>query len=104
MSRRAPQPEAQRRRRPSQIRRVIIATAITIAMSFAALIHFRIGVPHLYPMAQGNSNGLAKGPFSGVAASAEFVVPIAIAGIVFVSWYWVVVGPIQQSRTVRRGR
>jgi len=100
MSRAAP-PDA-RRQRPSQIRRVIIASALTIAMSFTALIHFRVGVPYLYPMAQGNSNGLASGPFSGVAASAEFIVPIAIAGVVFVSWYWVIVGPIQQSRTVRR--
>jgi len=93
-------PQAQRRRRRgSQIRRVVLAVSVTIAMSFVALIHFRVGVPHLYPLATQD----VAGPFSHVVVTLEFIVPIAIAGITLATWGWVLVGPVQQERTVRRG-
>jgi len=99
---RAPPPDQARRRRPSQIRRVVVATALTIAMSFVGLIYFRVAVPELIPMARGNAAGLVSGPFSNVAGAIELIVPVAIAGVVFAAWYWVIIGPVQQSRTVRR--
>lgn len=101
---RAPPPDQRRRRRPSQIRRVVVATALTIAMSFVGLIYFRVAVPELIPMARGNEPGLVSGPFSNVAGAIELIVPVAIAGIIMAAWYWVIVGPIQQERTVRGRR
>jgi len=93
---RAPQPR--RRRGASQIKRIALATAVTIAMAFAALIHFRIGEEHLYSIAENDLGG----PFSGVVGTLGFIIPIAIGGILVVTWYWVLVGPVQDERTVRR--
>jgi hypothetical protein len=99
---RAPPPESQQRRRPSQIRRVVVATGVTIAMSILGLVYFRIATPYFIPMARGNYQGLVSGPFSSTAGAIVVIVPVAIGVIVLAAWAWVVVGPIQQERTVRR--
>jgi len=94
----AARPPQTRRRRTSQIRRVVLAVSITIAMLFVGVIHFRVGVPHLYPLATQD----VTGPFSHVVETLEFIVPISIAGITLSAWGYVLVAPVQQERAVRR--
>lgn len=82
----------------SQVRRYAFAIKITLLMALATIIHFRVGVEQLYPLAQGTFSG----PFTGVVNTLEFIVPIVIAGIVGVTWLWVLVSPVQEERVVRR--
>jgi len=83
----------------STIKRVWFAIRVNIAMALAALIHFRIGVDYLYPMATQDFTG----PFSQYATGLENIVPVAIALAMLASWAWVVYGTVQeeQKRAVR---
>lgn len=84
----------------SQIRRFAFAMKVTIAMGLAAIIHFRVGVEQIYPLARGDF----AGPFSGIIGILEFLVPLAIVIIVLATWLWVLISPVQEERTVRRVR
>lgn len=83
----------------STIKRVWFAIRVNIAMALAALIHFRVGVDHLYPMGTTEHTG----PFSTYAGALEGIVPIAIALAILASWAWVIYGSVQeeQKRAVR---
>lgn len=83
-----------------QIARVAFASKVTVAMGFAALVYFRLGVNQLFPLAKNSHSG----PFTPGVEAAEFVVPIAIAVIILASWAWVLVAPVQEERTVRTVR
>lgn len=82
----------------SLVRRYWFGLKVTLLMGLVALVHFRVGVQQLYPMAQNSFSG----PFSGVVNTLEFVVPLAIVAIVGATWLWVLVSPVQEERTVRR--
>lgn len=82
----------------SQLRRYWFAIKVTIAMGVVAIAHFRVGVNQLYPMAQNTFSG----PFTPVVNTLEFIVPLAIVGIVGVTWLWVLISPVQEERVVRR--
>lgn len=84
----------------SQIRRFAFAMKVTLVMGLAAIIHFRVGVEQIYPLAR---NDFA-GPFTGIIDILEFTVPLAIAIIIIATWVWVLIGPVQEERTVRRVR
>lgn len=77
----------------SLIKRVWFAIRVNIAMGLAAIIHFRIGVDYLYPMAQTHS-----GPFTQYAAALEGIVPIAIALAFIATWGWVIYGTVQEEQ------
>lgn len=83
----------------SLIKRVWFAVRVNIAMALLAIIHFRIGVDYLYPLATEDFQGV----FSQWAAALENIVPIAIAVIVVATWAWVIYGTVQeeQKRAVR---
>lgn len=81
-----------------QVARFVFGLKFTITMAFAALVHFRLGVNHVYPLAQ---NDFA-GPFTHAVDLVETVVPIAIAILLVVVWVWVVISPIQEEQRVRR--
>lgn len=82
----------------SQIRRYAFAMKMTLVMGLAAIIHFRVGVEQIYPLARGDFSG----PFTGIIDIIEFVVPLAIVIIVLATWVWVLISPVQEERTVRR--
>lgn len=82
----------------SQIRRFAFAMKVTIAMGLAAIIHFRVGVERIYPLAQGDFSG----PFTPIIEILEFTVPLAIAIILLATWVWVLISPVQEEHTVRR--
>lgn len=84
----------------SQVKRVWFAIRVTIAMGLAAIVHFRVGVDHLYPMATNTFSG----PFSEYAAMLESLVPVAIGIILIASWAWVIYAPTQEekARALRR--
>lgn len=81
----------------SQVRRWWFGMKMTVAMSFAAVIHFRVGVEQLYPMARTDFSG----PYSPVIDTLEFIVPLAIVIILLATWAWVLYSPIQRERNVR---
>jgi hypothetical protein len=83
-----------------QIGRIVFASKLTVGMALAALFHFRMGVDHLYPLAQNDFTG----PFTGAVDTLEFIIPVAIAVIVLSAWVWVIISPTQQERAVRQVR
>jgi uncharacterized membrane protein YozB (DUF420 family) len=80
-----------------QIRRFAFAMQVTVMMAVAAIIHLRVGVPHLYPLAHE-----FNGPFTPVVDSLEQIVPITIMIILLATWAWVFYSPVQQERRQRR--
>jgi len=78
----------------SLIKRVWFAIRVNIAMGLAAIIHFRIGVDHLYPMATSTFSG----PFSTYADGLEAIIPVAIAVALIASWAWVIYGTVQEEQ------
>lgn len=84
----------------SQIRRYAFAMKMTLVMGLAAIIHFRVGVEQIYPLARGDFSG----PFTGIIDIIEFTIPLTIAIIVIATWVWVLISPVQEERTVRRVR
>lgn len=82
----------------SLIRRYWFAIKVSVLMGVVTIVHFRVGVDHLYPMA---TNDFA-GPFSSVVNTLEFLVPLAVVVIVGATWFWVLVSPVQEERVVRR--
>jgi len=82
----------------SLIKRVWFAIKVTITMGLTAIIHFRIGVDHLYPMAHTYS-----GPFTQYADAIEQIIPIAIGIAMLATWLWVVYGSVteEKKRAVR---
>lgn len=78
----------------STIKRVWFAIRVNIAMGLAAIIHFRIGVNHLYPLATQQHTG----PFSSYAGALQGLIPITIALAIVASWGWVVYGSVQEEQ------
>lgn len=77
----------------STIKRVWFAIRVNIAMGLAAIIHFRIGVDNLYPLAETHS-----GPFTTYAGALEAIVPVAIALAILASWGYVVYGSVKEEQ------
>jgi len=79
--------------------RFAILIAVTIANAIAGIIYYRVGVEHLFPMAQGGSSG----PFTPAVNSLETLVPIVIAVIQLGVVVWVIAGGVQKERSRVRG-
>lgn len=84
----------------SGLKRYGFAIKVTIGMAFAALIHFRIGVNVLYPLATGEFSG----PFTPGVEALEVIVPVTIGIILVATWLWVFVSPVQEERARGRAR
>ena len=83
----------------SLVKRVWFAIRVNFAMALVAIMHFRIGVDYLYPMA----TETFAGPFSQYADGLEAIVPVALSIVILASWAWVIYGTVQeeQKRAVR---
>jgi len=79
--------------------RFAILIVVTVANAIAGIIYYRVGVEHLFPMAQGGSSG----PFTPAVGTLETLVPIVIAVIQLGVVVWVVVGGGQKERSALRG-
>jgi hypothetical protein len=78
----------------SGIKRFWFAIRVTFLMGLAAIIHFRIGVDYLYPMATNDFTG----PFSSYADALEGVVPVAIGVVLVATWAWVIYSAVQEEK------
>jgi hypothetical protein len=79
--------------------RFAVLIAVTVANAIAGIIYYRVGVEHLFPMAQGGSSG----PFTPAVNQLETLVPIVIAVIQLGVIIWVIVGGVQKERSRVRG-
>jgi hypothetical protein len=79
--------------------RMAVLFATTIAVAVAAVIYYRVGVAHLFPMATGASSG----PFSSVIGTLDVLVPITLAIIELGVAVWAISGGVQQERARMRG-
>lgn len=78
--------------------RVTYATIATVVDVVVAIIYFRIGEGHLFPMV---SSG---GPFSPIIGQMEAVFPLVLMiGLLF-PWAYVIYGAVQDEKSVTRRR
>lgn len=81
--------------------RLYVLIAVTIAVSISGVIHYRIGVAHLYPLATTDFSG----PFSSVIPTLEWMVPLVLVIIELGTIAWAITGGVQEERArVQRGR
>lgn len=73
---------------------------VTIICAIAGIIHFRVGVAHLYPMATEEFSG----PFSPAVERLEIIVPLALVVIILGVGVWAMAGGVQEERARVRGR
>lgn len=69
---------------------------VTIACAVAGVIHYQVGVAHLYPKAKG-------GPWSGAIDLLEYMVPAVLVILILGTGAWVIAGSVQEEQArVRR--
>lgn len=78
--------------------RIGYALAATVALALVGLIYQRVFVNALYPLIDPN------GIFSTPVVWLEQLVPVVIVMLLLAVWVWVVVGAVQDERTVDRRR
>jgi len=71
----------------------------TVAASVGGIIYYRVGVEHLFPMAQGEF----AGPFTPAVNQLETLVPITVVVIELGLIIWVIAGGVQKERSRVRG-
>jgi len=80
--------------------RMAIWMWVTLGCAVSGIIHYRVGVAHLYPMATEEY----PGPFSGPVESLEYLVPIVLVLIILGTGIWAMAGGVQEERARVRGR
>jgi hypothetical protein len=79
--------------------RIQFALIVTIVDMTMAIIHFRVGVAFLYPLARDH-----PGPFSPLIGQLEAVIPLVLMLALLFVWGYVVYGAVQDERSVNRRR
>lgn len=80
-------------------KRFAILIAVTVAVSITGIIHYRVGVAHLYPLATGASSG----PFTPAVQTLSTMVPLVLVIIELGVIAWVIFGGVQKERSRVRG-
>jgi len=75
-------------------RRMMVAMKIIVACGVAGIMHYRVFLPHLAPMATGQFDG----PFTQAVSTLKSLVPMLLLVIVFGTLVWVAVGGLQEER------
>lgn len=81
-------------------RRMTIAAATWIAIAVYGIIHYRVFVPHLLPLATETHSG----PFSGPVEIANNILPPTALIIGVAVLYWAIAGGVQEERAQSRRR
>jgi len=87
-----------------QLGRFSYALKVTVGVILMAILYFRVAVDYLQPFVQGAKDGFVEGPLTPVAELAYWIVPVALAIILIVTWGWVIIAPQQEekARAARR--
>jgi len=78
--------------------RINVATVWTVALLLLGIIYNRVFADGLLPLVD------TDGVFSTPVVWIDNIVPVVVAGLVIAAWVWVVVGAVQEERTVDRRR
>lgn len=78
--------------------RLAFATAVTVGVSIAAIVYYRV-FPPLRDMATNEFSG----PFTQAVTTANTLVPITLLIILLGVWVWALAGGVQEERSrIRR--
>jgi len=82
----------------STFQRIGVAMFSTISLMIGGLIYNEVFVAALLPVVP------TSGPFSTPITWLENLVPLILVMLLLVVWAWVVVGAVEDEKTVRRSR
>jgi len=81
-------------------RRMGVFFAVTVAVAVAALIYYRVGVAHLFPMIRGQFSG----PFTSAINLLDWAVPLSLVILELGTAAWALSGGVQREAARRRVR
>jgi len=81
-------------------KRMAVWFMVTVMCAIGGIIHFRVGVAHLYPMATEQHTG----PFTPAVERLEIIVPLSLVLLVLGVGVWAMAGGVQEERARVRGR
>jgi hypothetical protein len=82
----------------STFQRIGVAMFSTISLMIGGLIYNEVFVAALLPVVP------TSGPFSTPITWLENLVPLILVMLLLVVWAWVVIGAVEDEKTVRRSR
>lgn len=82
----------------STFQRIGVAMFSTISLMIGGLIYNEVFVAALLPVVP------SSGPFSTPITWLENLVPLILVMLLLVVWAWVVIGAVEDEKTVRRSR
>ena len=81
--------------------RIGIAFWVSVGCAIAGIIHYRVGVEYLYPLAINDF----PGPMSSSVETLQYMVPAVLSIIILGMFAWALAGGVQEEKSrVRRGR